>query len=1087
MRESAVWKVRSVELRAEDDTQRHREKLARIVLDEMYQFVGLLDAKGTLLEVNRAALEGGGIHLEDIQGRPFWEARWWAVSTATQEQLRGAIRRAASGEFVRYDVEIFGSADGSETIIIDFSLVPVRDNSGRVVFLLAEGRNITEKKRAEEEVARQKEELEALLARVRELDELKSQLFANVSHELRTPLALILGPAEAMLAHGDNLTARQRRDVSVMRRNAATLLKHVNDLLDVAKMDAGKMTLSYAEEDLAALVVRVGGHFEALAPQKNIAFVVATEGSLPAQVDIDKLERVLINLLSNAFKFTPEGGRVRVGLERTRDGRRALLSVQDSGPGIPPAQRTVVFERFRQAEGGSTRQFGGTGLGLSIVKDFVGLHGGLVSVTEAPGGGALFQIELPLAAPEGAVVRKRSRVQNAGSEAEMALRGTLEELRPLAKRSELPEVLDPGADARPRVLVVEDNQELGRFIVETLEAEFQVSLAPDGEEGLSRAKERPPDLILTDVMMPKMSGDLLLARLRGEAGLSHVPVMVLSAKADDGLRIRLLRGGAQDYLVKPFLPEELLVRARNLVLLKKKSDELEVRNAELSRLRAQAEARADEEKQRSEERYRLLVDSVKDYAIFSLDSEGRVDSWNSGAERILGYRPDEILKTHFRAFFPPEDVDSGKAERLLKEALLNGQTKDIGLRARRDGSLFWAEGVITPLRDTSGALRGYAKVVRDVTERVQWEESLRRSEEHFRMLAEAIPQIVWVTRPDGFHEYYNRQWYEYTGSTHQEAEGEGWNALFHPDDRERARQVWRRSLSTGELYEIEYRLRRASDGEYRWFLGRALPLRDAEGRIVRWFGTCTDIHDQKLAEAGLKRAVQLRDEFLSVAAHELRTPLTSLKLQLELVARAARECAIAPSPQLEGRLASAHRQVGRLNQLNNALLDVTRIGAGKLRLELEEMDLSEMVAETVERMTPEFERAGCAVTASIQPNVRGIWDRLRLEQVLTNLLNNAVRYGAGKPVNVELSSREPDVVLRVHDQGIGIAPEDQERIFRRFERAAPVHNYGGLGLGLFISREVVHAMGGDIHLESKPSQGSVFTVRIPHRQTGPRP
>jgi PAS domain S-box-containing protein len=488
---SASLRVRQVELSAADDVQRHREKLARIVLDEMYQFVALLDAQGNLLEVNRAALEGGGMRMEDIQGKPFWEARWWAVSREIQSQLQRAILRAASGEFVRYDVEIYGRNAGRETIIIDFSLFPVRDQRGEVVFLLPEGRNITEKKRAEEEIARKNRELELLLQRVRELDEVKSQLFANVSHELRTPLALILGPAESMLAQGDNLTERQRRDLAVIRRNASTLLKHVNDLLDVAKMDAGRLSLAYAEVDLAWLVRKVAGHFEALTADREMTFLVEAPAHLPAQVDVEKLERVVLNLLSNAFKFTPRGGLVKLSVEETPQ-RRALLAVQDSGPGVRPELRQSIFERFRQGEGGSTRQFGGTGLGLSIVRDFVELHGGLVSVTEAPGTGALFLVELPRQAPEGTHVRRQPPAGAQALEADMALRGTLEELAPLeAVRAQARAQPLPGAEERPRVLVVEDNAELNRFLVEALQGEYRVATAFDGQEALEEARARP--------------------------------------------------------------------------------------------------------------------------------------------------------------------------------------------------------------------------------------------------------------------------------------------------------------------------------------------------------------------------------------------------------------------------------------------------------------------------------------------------------------------------------------------------------------------------------------------------------------------
>jgi PAS domain S-box-containing protein len=202
--------VRQVVLSGTDQPQTYREKLARIILDEMYQFVGLLDGNGMTLEINRAALEGAGIRLSDIQDKPFWEARWWQVSRETREKQRQLVARAATGEFIRCDIEIYGRSSGEETIIIDFSLMPVRDQRGKIVFLLTEGRNITEKKAAEAEIARKNEELQKLLEQIRQLDQLKSDLFANVSHELRTPLALILGPADSLLSSG-NLTQAQRR------------------------------------------------------------------------------------------------------------------------------------------------------------------------------------------------------------------------------------------------------------------------------------------------------------------------------------------------------------------------------------------------------------------------------------------------------------------------------------------------------------------------------------------------------------------------------------------------------------------------------------------------------------------------------------------------------------------------------------------------------------------------------------------------------------------------------------------------------------------------------------------------------------
>src|SRR6185436_15951405 len=218
-------RVHGTELLATDTRQQYREKIARITLDSMVQFVGLLDAHGTVLEINKVALDAVGIKLSDVEGKPFWTSFWWQVSPEINHGIRDAIARAASGEFVRWDTPIFGRAGGSETIIIDASLCPVRDEHGKVVFIAAEGRDITEKKAYEREIARQREELA-------ELDRLKTQFFANISHEFRTPLTLMMGPLEDALADAEGLSSDNRERLELTRRNAMRQLKLVNALLD---------------------------------------------------------------------------------------------------------------------------------------------------------------------------------------------------------------------------------------------------------------------------------------------------------------------------------------------------------------------------------------------------------------------------------------------------------------------------------------------------------------------------------------------------------------------------------------------------------------------------------------------------------------------------------------------------------------------------------------------------------------------------------------------------------------------------------------------------------------------------------------
>jgi signal transduction histidine kinase len=263
-----------------------------------------------------------------------------AVGIILEREYRRAVAEGVPVAFESYDASMdrwFG-----------LSAYPLGDG-GLTVYSW----EVTEKKRAEAEIARKNEGLQQLLETIRKLDQVKSDFFANVSHELRTPLALILGPAESILATGDNLTELQRRDLAVIHRNAVTLLKHVNDLLDVAKLDAGKYTAKYARIDLAREVRTVAAHFDALAPQRSLAYVIATPDILEAEVDPEKFDRILLNLLSNAFKFTPAGGRIRCALELSGDDR-LLLSVLDSGPGVRPEMCDAIFERFHQAQGSSS-------------------------------------------------------------------------------------------------------------------------------------------------------------------------------------------------------------------------------------------------------------------------------------------------------------------------------------------------------------------------------------------------------------------------------------------------------------------------------------------------------------------------------------------------------------------------------------------------------------------------------------------------------------------------------------------------------------------------------------------------------------
>lgn len=231
--------------------------------------------------------------------------------------------------------------------------------------------------------------------------------------------------------------------------------------------------------------------------------------------------------------------------------------------------------------------------------------------------------------------------------------------------------------------------------------------------------------------------------------------------------------------------------------------------------------------------------------------------------------------------------------------------------------------------------------------------------------------------------------------------------------------------------------------------------------------------------AALEAAVRVREEFLSMASHELKTPLTSLQLQLGLVKAGVTGAEGELARKLTSKLRTMERQLFRLNALNDSLLDVTMLSGGKLHLDLQHVDLVALVREAVERLEPDFARAGCEVRLEVEEEVRGRWDPMRLDQVVVNLLTNAIKYGLGKPIHVHLQRHGERALVVVKDQGIGISAEAQARLFRKFERAVPSQHYGGLGLGLYISRTLVEAMGGTIQVDSQPGEGATFTVTLP--------
>ncbi|HIK07087.1 MAG TPA: response regulator [Trichormus sp. M33_DOE_039] len=385
------------------------------------------------------------------------------------------------------------------------------------------------------------------------------------------------------------------------------------------------------------------------------------------------------------------------------------------------------------------------------------------------------------------------------------------------------------------------------------------------------------------------------------------------------------------------------------------------------------------------------------------------------------------------------------------------------------------------------------KLHQEILERQRLLEVVRQSEERYRYLAEAIPQLVWTANAQGECDYFNQNWCEYTGLTLEQSLGSGWVAALHPDDVKKAYDIWMNTVNSNNLYENEYRFKRAADGSYRWQLARGLPLKDKQGRVVKWFGTCTDIHEQKqileqrvhllkleqTARAEAETANRIKDEFLAVLSHELRTPLNSILGWSKLL----QSQNLNPSRTSQA-LATIERNATLQAQLIEDLLDVSRILQGKLVLNITRVNLKAVVAAALETMRLAAETKLIQVITVLESDIRPVkGDPARLQQVVWNLLSNAVKFTPKEGrVEVRLEQIDGLAQITVSDQGKGISPEFLPYVFDYFRQAdsSSTRKFGGLGLGLAIVRKIVEIHGGTVTATSPgEEQGATFTVRLP--------
>ncbi|GAA3285584.1 SpoIIE family protein phosphatase [Dactylosporangium vinaceum] len=526
-----------------------------------------------------------------------------------------------------------------------------------------------------------------------ELDRAKTTFFSNISHEFRTPLSLIMGPVQELrerLPAGD---PGLHDEVDVIHRNALRLGKLVNTLLDFSRIEAGRMQASYEPVDLPLFTAELASVFRAAVERAGLALEVDCPPlDRPVYIDRGMWEKIVLNLLSNALKFTFEG-RIRVAVAAQE--QHAVVTVADSGIGVPPEEMPRLFERFHRIATARARSNEGSGIGLALVQELVHLHGGTIAAESRPGTGTTFTIRLPFGAAHlpADQLAAATGSDTATETAEPFVREALRWL-PGADQDPPAGAMVPAGAAdgpRARVLIADDNADMRDYLRRLLTGGYEVTTVADGAAALAAARTHPPELIVSDVMMPGLDGLGLVAALRSDPRTAGVPVMLLSARAGQEAAVEGLSAGADDYLVKPFAAQELLARVRA--------------NVDLARLR------------NHHARWRTaLIDSLQE-GFFVADAEGTIVEINSAFTDILGYRADELPFPRPHPWWPDPATDPAADEQVVRQAeqVLSGQhgTMVVPLQ-HRNGHRLWAAVSINSVQDDTGS-RMLVGTLRDIT------------------------------------------------------------------------------------------------------------------------------------------------------------------------------------------------------------------------------------------------------------------------------------------------------------------------------------------------------------------------------------
>jgi PAS domain S-box-containing protein len=659
-----------------------------------------------------------------------------------------------------------------------------------------------------------------------EIDRAKTTFFSNISHEFRTPLTLLLGPVEDAFNDPNTIPENKIR-MDVAYRNALRMQRLVNTLLDFSRIEAGRMEGQFTKVDICSFTKDLASSFRSAVEKAGMQLEIhCGEIKGDVYVDTDMWEKIVLNLISNAFKYSKEG---KITVTVFEKNETVHLSVKDTGVGIPQDQVDKIFDRFHRVENIQGRSGEGTGIGLAMVKELVKLHGGNISVESQEGVGSTFTVGIPTGKehlPHNKVVEETSNTvvsKTVDSYLQEALKWIPEKGNGQVSATEQ----NTAASSRPVVLLADDNADMRDYVNRLLSDDFTVITATDGEDAYNKLLLHKPDLLLTDVMMPKLDGFGLLKKVRKHTELSNTPVIFLSARAGEEAKVEGLEAGADDYLVKPFSARELLAKVTSHIKVNR------YRNKALQDI------------------YNMF-DEVPFAVAVLMGPTLTIEFINKYNLNIWRRNKEEVLGKPLFEVFPGNKAGAEPIHRHIYQTGERFVAKEVPIElwVNEQPEVHYFNAIVDPLRDETGEIIGQVATSIDVTDFVIARKQIEERETYFRQLADTAPAILWITEKDGSCSYLSKDWYETTGQSKQEALGFGWLKATHPEDIEESSRIFLNANEKHIPFHILYRLRH-KDETYRWSIDRGSPRFDKDGNFEGFIGVVIDVHEQRLAEIAL--------------------------------------------------------------------------------------------------------------------------------------------------------------------------------------------------------------------------------------------